>query len=316
MNAPTRDESLGSVLVALAANMTIAVAKGTAAALTGSPALFAETLHTVADAGNEVLLYVAIRRSRHPADASHPFGYGPERYYWALLAAIGMFVVGGAVSIWDGIHALVHPPRLEAFWAGVAVLLIALVLDGTSRVVAGRQLRVQAARRALPLREFLRESADPTVVTVFFEDTVDVLGAALALVAIVLHRLTGSSVPDALGSIVIGALLCYLASRLTTRNRGLLTNQSVPDRYVQRLRARIEAETSIRAVTRLEAVYLGPAEVLAAADVEMSDGLTGGEVAAALGRLRADLERELPAIARLYLTPVAPAMSFGRSDDL
>jgi cation diffusion facilitator family transporter len=306
MNAPTRDESLGSVLVALAANMTIAVAKGTAAALTGSPALFAETLHTIADAGNEVLLYIAIRRSRHPADASHPFGYGPERYYWALLAAIGMFVVGGAVSIWDGVNALAHPPELEAFWAGVAVLVIALALDGTSRAVAGRQLRVQAARRALGVREFLRESADPTVVTVFFEDTVDVLGAALALIAIVLHRVTGSSIPDALGSIVIGAMLCYLASRLTTRNRALLTNQSVPDRYVQQLRARIEADTSIRAVTRLEAVYLGPAEVLAAADVEMSDGLTGREVAAALARLRADLGREVPAIARLYLTPVAP----------
>jgi cation diffusion facilitator family transporter len=306
MNAATRDESLGSVLVALAANTTIAAAKGTAAALTGSPALFAETLHTVADAGNEVLLYIAIRRSRHPADASHPFGYGPERYYWALLAAIGMFVVGGAVSIWEGINALAHPPELEAFWAGVAVLVIALVLDGTSRMVAGRQLRTQAARRALSFREFVRESPDPTVVTVFFEDTVDLLGAALALVAIVLHRLTGSSIPDALGSIVIGGLLCYLASRLTTRNRGLLTNQSVPDRYVQRLRTRIEAETTIRAVTRLEAVYLGPAEVLAAADVEMSDGLTGRDVAAALARLRADLRREMPAIARLYLTPVAP----------
>jgi cation diffusion facilitator family transporter len=306
MDAPTRDESLGSVLVALAANLAVAAAKGTAAALTGSPALFAETLHTVADAGNEVLLYIAIRRSRHPADASHPFGYGPERYYWALLAAIGMFVVGGAVSIWDGINALVHPPALEAFWAGVAVLLIALVLDGTSRAVAGRQLRLQAARRAVPVRDFLRESPDPTVVTVFLEDTVDVLGAALALVAIVLHRLTGSSIPDALGSIVIGGLLCFLASRLTTRNRALLTNQSVPDRYVQRLQARIEAETTIRAVTQLEAVYLGPAEVLAAADVEMSDGLTGGEVAAALAQLRADLRREIPAIARLYLTPVLP----------
>ena len=99
MNAPPRDESLGSVLAALGANTAIAIAKGTAAALTGSPALFAETLHTVADAGNEVLLYTAIRRSRRPADASHPFGYGPERYYWALLAAIGMFVVGGAASI-------------------------------------------------------------------------------------------------------------------------------------------------------------------------------------------------------------------------
>jgi cation diffusion facilitator family transporter len=304
MSATARDESLGSVLVALAANTTIAVAKATAAALTGSPALFAETLHTVADAGNEVLLYVAIRRSGQPADASHPFGYGPERYYWALLAAIGMFVVGGAVSIWDGIHALMHPPELTVFWVGVAVLAISLALDGTSRVVAGRQLRLQAARRQLSLRQFLRETPDPTVLTVFLEDTIDLLGAGLALVAIVLHRLTGSGIPDALGSIVIGALLCYYAARLTTRNRQLLTNQSVPDRYVQRLRARLEAEPTIRAVARLEAVYLGPAEVLVAADVEMSDGLSGAEVAGALARMRDDLGSELPMIARLYLTPV------------
>jgi cation diffusion facilitator family transporter len=306
MNAAARDESFGSVVTALAANTAIAVAKGTAAALTGSPALFAETLHTIADAGNEVLLYIAIRRSRHPADASHPFGYGPERYYWALLAAIGMFVVGGTVSIWEGIQALVHPPELEAFWAGVAVLVIALVLDGTSRLVAVRQLRVQAARRELSVRQFVGETPDPTVVTVFFEDTVDVLGAALALVAIVLHRVTGSSIPDALGSIVIGCLLCYLASRLTTRNRQLLTNQSVPERYVDRLRARLEAEATIQAVTRLDAVYLGPAEVLVAADIEMSAGLTGSDVAGVLARLRDDLGREVPVIARLYLTPVAP----------
>ena len=305
MNAAARDESLGSVLAALAANTLVALAKGIAAALTGSPALFAETLHTVADAGNEVFLYVAIRRSRGPADATHPFGYGPERYYWALLAAIGMFVVGGAVSIWNGIRALVHPPELEAFWAGVIVLVIALVLDGLSRLVAVRQLRVQAARRELSVLEFVRETPDPTVVTVFFEDSIDVLGAALALVAIVLHRLTGSGIPDALGSIVIGALLCYLALRLTTRNRELLTNQSVPDRYVRRMRARLEAEAAIHAVTRLEAVYLGPAEVLVAADVEMSDGLTGREVAGALGRIRDELGREVPVIARLYLTPVA-----------
>ena len=306
MHASARDESLGSVLAALAANSAIAVAKGSAAALTGSPALLAETLHTVADAGNEVLLYVAIRRSRHPADASHPFGYGPERYYWALLAAIGMFVVGGAVSIWDGVQALVHPPELEAFWAGVAVLVIALVLDGISRVVAVRQLRAQAGRRDLSVREFIRETPDLTVVTVYFEDTIDVIGAALALVAIVLHRVTGSGIPDALGSIVIGCLLCYVASRLTRRNRELLTNQSVPDRYMARLRVRLESEATIRAVARLEAVYLGPMEVLVAADVEMSDGLTGSEVVGALARLRADLGRELPVIARLYLTPVEP----------
>src|SRR4051812_17663852 len=177
--APERDESFVSVMAALAANLAIAVAKGVAAALTGSPALLAETLHTTADAGNEIFLFVAIRRSRRPADASHPFGYGPERYYWALLAAVGMFVVGGAVSIWDGVQALFHPPELEAFWVGVAVLLIALVLDSASRTVAVRQLRRQAANRGVSLRELTRESPDPTVLTVYYEDTVDVLGAAL-----------------------------------------------------------------------------------------------------------------------------------------
>jgi cation diffusion facilitator family transporter len=300
----TRDESLGSVLAALAANIGVAIAKGTAAALTGSPALLAETLHTVADAGNEVFLYVAIRRSRLPADPSHPFGYGPERYYWALLAAVGMFVVGGAVSIWDGVRSLIHPSELEAFWAGVAVLLIALVLDGASRLVAVRQLRTQATRRGLQVREFVRETPDPTVLTVFFEDTVDVLGAALALVAITLHRVTGSSVPDALGSVVIGILLCCMALLLTSRNRRLLTNQSVPERYVERLRTRLQSEEAIRSVTRLDAVYLGPTEVLVAADIQMSDGLSGRDVAGELERVRAELIRDVPAIARVYLTPV------------
>jgi cation diffusion facilitator family transporter len=299
-----RDESLGSVLAALAANTAIAIAKGTAAVLTGSPALLAETLHTVADAGNEVLLYIAIRRSSQPADASHPFGYGPERYYWALLAAIGMFVVGGAVSIWDGIRALIHPPALDDFWVGVVVLIIALMLDGASRVVALRRLRAEAARTKLSVRDVLRESADPTVVTVYFEDTVDVLGAALALIALVLHRATGSGIPDAVATVAIGLLLCYLAARLTRRNRQLLTNQSVPQRYVDRLRDRLEREEAIQSVVTLEAVYLGPSEVLVAADVRLADGLSAAAAAAALARTRADLARDVPAIARLYLTPV------------
>ena len=309
MSATSRDESFASVFVAFLANLAIAVAKGTAAVLTGSPALLAETLHTVADAGNEVLLFVAIRRSGMPADSSHPFGYGPERYYWALLAAIGMFLVGGAVSIWDGVHALAHPPKLEAFWAGVAVLVIALALDGTSRTVARRQLGVQAASRQLAIGQYLRESEDPTVLTVYLEDSIDVLGASLALVAIVLHRVTGSSVPDALGSIIIGSLLCYVALRLTSYNRRLLSNQAVPDRYVEQLRARLVAHDAISAVPNLEAVYLGPAQVLAAADVELTAGLGARDVAASLARARAEIMDDVPAIARLYLTPVVAAGS-------
>ena len=302
--AARREESLASVLVAFAANSAIALAKGIAAALTGSPALLAETLHTVADAGNEVLLWIALRRSRRPPDPSHPLGYGPERYYWALLAAIGMFVIGGALSIWEGIHALIDPPELETFWVGVGVLTLALALDSISRAVALRQLRRQAAERGLSVRELIRESPDPTVVTVYLEDSIDVLGAGLALVALVLHRVTGSAVPDAIATIVIGLLLGYVALKLTSRNRQLLANQGVPERYIARMRDRLGAVDGVESVARLEAIYLGPGEVLVAADVVMRRGLDGDELVAILARVRATAARDVPEIARLYLTPV------------
>jgi cation diffusion facilitator family transporter len=299
-----RDQSFVSVATAFAANATIAAAKGIAAALTGSPALLAETLHTLADTGNEVLLWVALRRSRRPPDATHPLGYGPERYYWALLAAVGMFVIGGTLSVWEGVHALIAPPPLEAFWVGVAVLVIALVLDSVSRTVALRQLRAQAAQRHVTVRQLLRESPDPTVVTVYLEDSIDVLGAALALVALVLHRTTGSAVPDAVATIVIGLMLGYVAVRLTGRNRQLLANQAIPDRYMVQLHERLSATAGVEGVARLEAVYLGPGEVLVAADIRMDPDLTGDDITAVLARIRGDAARDLPVIARLYLTPV------------
>jgi cation diffusion facilitator family transporter len=299
-----RDESLGSIFAALAANTVIAIAKGTAAVLTGSPALLAETLHTIADAGNELFLWVAVRRSRHAPDASHPFGYGPERYYWALIAAIGMFLVGGALSVWEGITALMRPRELEDFWVGVGVLVVALTLDGMSRVVAVRALRRQAAARGVSVRELLRESPDPTVVTVYLEDSIDVLGAALALLALVLHRVTGSALPDALATLAIGLMLGYVALKLTGRNRGLLTNQAVPERYVEALRRRLVEVPGIAGVTSLDAVYLGPGEVLVTADVTLEHCQDGDAVAAALQRARTDIGREVPAISRLALTPV------------
>src|SRR3954463_16723559 len=258
--SPEAAESLPSVLAALAANLTIAIAKGIAAALTGSAALFAETLHTVADAGNEVLMFIAVRRSARPADTTHPLGYGPERYYWALLAACGMFVVGGGVSIYQGINALIDPPELEAFWVGVSVLVIALVLDGSSRLVAIRTLRAQARRTGTTVRVLLRESPDPTVTTIYFEDTIDVLGAALALAALVLHRVAGWEGPAGVASLIIGGLLAFVAGRMASRNRALLSNQAVAPQLADRLRVRLLREPGIADVVRLESVYLGPTE--------------------------------------------------------
>jgi divalent metal cation (Fe/Co/Zn/Cd) transporter len=184
------------------------------------------------------------------------------------------------------------------------VLVIALVLDSVSRTIALRQLRRQAKARGVTVRELLRESPDPTVVTVYLEDSIDVLGAALALVAIVLHRVTGSAVPDALATLLIGLMLGYVALRLTDRNRALLTNQSVPDRYVDQLRERIVSAPGVRAVANLEAVYLGPGEVLVAVDVEMEIGLSGADLVRSLEEIRENARRDAPVIARLYLTPV------------
>jgi divalent metal cation (Fe/Co/Zn/Cd) transporter len=142
------------------------------------------------------------------------------------------------------------------------------------------------------------------VTTVYLEDTVDVIGAILALLALILHRVTGSALPDALATLAIGCLLAYIALRLTARNRRLLANQAVPERYVERLRGRIAAEEGVQGVGTIEAVYLGPNQVLVAADVRMDPRLPAAGVADALTNLRAGICREVPAIARLYLTPV------------
>jgi cation diffusion facilitator family transporter len=299
------DGTMRSVLAALAANTAIATAKGIAAGITGSSALVAETLHTIADAGNEVFLFIAVRRSERPADPTHPLGYAPERYYWALLAALGMFVIGGAVSIWEGVHALIDPPEIVSFWIGAGVLIIAILLDGTSRIIAQHTLREQARRRQTTVRDLLRDSPDPTVTTVYLEDTIDVLGATLALLALILHQLTGSDLPDALATLAIGSLLTFVAVRLASRNRRLLSNQALPDDALERLRERVAAQPGVADVRRLEAVYLGPTDVLVAAEVLVLDGMSAHELAAALDRAADRMRADVPALTRIYLTPVA-----------
>ena len=301
---PQGEESLRSVLAALAANVTITIAKGTAALLTGSAALLAETLHSAADAGNELFLIVALRRSAREPDELHPFGYGAERYFWALLAALGMFVIGGGISIWQGISELLEPTGVEAFWVGVAVLVIALVLDGSSRAVASREVRRRAKARGLSVSEYVRESADPTLTTVYLEDTADVIGAVLALIGLVVHRVTGSGAADALASVAIGALLVYVATRLASRNRDLLTNQAVPARYTDRVRELIAADGDVDSVVELRVVYLGPGEVLVTGEVRLRKGLDGGGAADALARVRAAISALYPQVAHWYLTPV------------
>jgi cation diffusion facilitator family transporter len=299
------EQSLRSVLAALAANVTITIAKGVAAVLTGSAALLAETLHSAADAGNELFLLVALRRSARKPDERHPFGYGAERYFWALLAALGMFVVGGVVSVWHGVQSLLDPEPLDSFWVGAAVLTIALALDSSSRFVASREVRRRARARALDVRGYVRESADPTLTTVYLEDTADVVGAALALIALIVHELGGPAAADGIASMLIGVLLLYIATRLASRNRDLLTNQAVPDRYRERVRDLIAADEAVADVPSLQAIYLGPRDVLVTGEVRLHDSLDGDDVVDALDRIRRSIATRYPQVSYWYLTPVA-----------
>jgi cation diffusion facilitator family transporter len=297
------DASARTVIVAAAANLLVAVAKGVAAALTGSAALLAETTHSIADTGNEVLLYVGVRRGLRPADDRHPLGYGQARYYWALLAAVGIFVIGGLFAIYDGVQSLRHPEPLDDVPVGVAVLLVSAGLEGLSWRTAHRQLRAEANARHLDLGEYVAVSSDPTPATVFLEDSAALVGLALALVALLLHLVTGSAVWDGVASLLIGLLLIGVALVLMRRNGALLIDEAAPADVRERLRRGVAAEPWVAEVAELTAVYVGPRHLLVLAHVVPVEG---ADLPAAVGRLRRRL-LAVPAVAAVEITPVERA---------
>jgi cation diffusion facilitator family transporter len=297
------DASTRTVIVAVAANLLVAVAKGMAAALTGSAALLAETTHSIADTGNEVLLYVGVRHGLRPADDHHPLGYGQARYYWALLAAVGIFVIGGLLAIADGVQSLRHPEPLDDVPVGVAVLLVSAGLEGLSWRTAHRQLRGEANARHLDLGEYVAVSSDPTPATVFLEDSAALVGLALALVALLLHLLTGSAVWDGAASLLIGVLLIGVALVLMRRNGALLIDEAAPADVRERLRRVVAAEPWVAEVAELTAVYVGPRHLLVLAHVVPVEG---ADLPAAVGRLRRRL-LAVPAVAAVEITPVERA---------
>ncbi len=304
--APDReDSSVRTVVIAIAANLLIAVAKGVAAALTGSAALLAETFHSIADTCNEALLYVGVRRGRRLADDRHPLGYGKARFFWSLLAAVGIFAIGGLFAIAEGIRSLLDPEPLSNALVGVAVLLVSAVLEGFSWRTAHRQLRAEADARRLDLSEHIATSSDPAPTTVFLEDSAALLGLALALAALLLHLVTGSAVWDAAASILIGLLLIGVAVVLMRRNGALLTDEAAPADVREWLLHAVAQEPWVAEVAELTAVYVGPKQLLVLAHVVPVEG---SDLTEGIGALRSRLLL-VPAVAGVEITPVERASS-------
>jgi cation diffusion facilitator family transporter len=298
-------ESLLTVMLALGANFGVTIAKVVAGLMTGSAALMSEAAHSVADCGTEVFLLAALRRSSKPPDASHPFGYGKERYFWSLLAAISIFTAGALFSLYQGVHTLTSPPEDRGSpTVGYVVIAVAALLEGTSLAQAIRQTRKEQAEHRLPLRTYLRRSDDPTVKTVLYEDSAALVGLSLAFAGLGLTQLTGSPVWDGVASLLIGVLLVVVAYFLGRSNMRLLIGQQADPRLVRAIRARLEAQPEVEVVVDLLTMLIGTDQVLVCARLDFVDGIDSAELERACVRIDAELREEFGDLDEIFLEPV------------
>ncbi|WP_066460318.1 cation diffusion facilitator family transporter [Sanguibacter suarezii] len=300
-----KGESLRTVIVALGANLLIALAKTVAAVVTGAASMLAEAAHSWADAGNEIFLFIAHRRAAKPADAQHPLGYGREVYVWSMFAAIGLFAVGAGVSITHGIQELAHPDPAENLGVAYVVLAVAFVLEGVSFRQASRQARRAARARNKDLLGHILDTSDATTRAVFFEDAAALVGLVIAAAGIAAQEFTGSSVPDAVGSILVGVLLGVVAIVLIDRNRRFLVGQLADPEARAAVLRELRADPAVERVTSLVLEVVGAGEILVIGSVDLVGNAPENEVARELAAVEQRL-RERPAIVGAVLSLSEP----------
>jgi cation diffusion facilitator family transporter len=303
-SAPAED-SVVTVLLALAANVGIAVLKAFAGLFTGSAALLSEAAHSVGDSVTELLLLTALRRSRRPADRQHPFGHGKERYVWSLLAAVGILVFGAAYSFYEGLHTILagHEERTAA-WVNYVVLAISFVLEGISFTQSFRQLRREARREAVPVRGYLRDPEDPTVKSVVLEDTAALIGLVLAFAGVGLHQLTGQVFWDGAAALGIGVLLVAVAFTLLQTNMGLLIGKQANIRLVRRIREHLEEQPEVEKLVDLLTMMVGTGRVLLCARLDFDDNLSAAQLERVCVRIDNGLRAEFATLDEVFLEPV------------
>jgi cation diffusion facilitator family transporter len=299
------NQSLLTVLIAFLANLLIAIAKSVAAAITSSASMLAEAAHSWADAGNEIFLLIADRRSDRGRDSGHPMGFGREAYVWSMFAAFGLFTAGAVVSIWHGIQQLIEPEEASNFLVAYVVLAIAFVLEGVSFTQAMTQARRLAAVRDSSVTELVLNTSNPTLRAVIFEDAAALVGIAIATAGIALHQATGSLTPDAIGSILVGVLLAVVAVVLIDRNRRFLVGEAVRPEIRQQVLRELLAHPDIDRITYLHLEYVGPGRLYLVASVDMTGNDVEHSVAVRLRQVERELE-QYDAIEEAVLTLATP----------
>jgi cation diffusion facilitator family transporter len=298
-------ESTFTVLLALAANVAVGILKLVAGLITGSGALLSEAAHSVGDSTTELLLLTALRRSARPADRLHPFGYGKDRYFWSLIAAVAILVSGASFSVYEGIHTIVSGAESSQHsWLNYPVLAFAAVLEGSSFRQALKQARGAAERGSRSVQSYVRDPDDPTVKSVVLEDSAALIGLVLAGLGVGLHQLTGSADWDGAASIAIGILLIVAAFLLARTCRGLLIGQQADLRLVAAISDRLEEQPEILDVVDLLTMMTGTNQVLVCARVDFVGTVSSDQIEAACVRIDEDLHREFTDLDEVFIQPV------------
>ncbi|WP_243074233.1 cation diffusion facilitator family transporter [Microbacterium sp. SS28] len=291
-----------AIIAAFLANMGIAAAKIVAWLVSGSASMLAEAIHSLADSGNQLLLLLGGRMSRRRADAEHPFGYGRERYVYAFVVSIILFSVGGLFSIYEGVDKLTHPHELENFWVPLVVLVVAIVLESLSlRTAVKESNHVRAKGQSWV--GFVRHAKAPELPVVLLEDVAALTGLVFALFGVGLTAITGNSVFDAIGTLMIGTLLIIVAIVLGIETKSLLVGEGATMSDHDRIVAAIQDGSEIEKLIHIKTLYLGPDELLVAAKLGFESDRSLGEVAADIDRIEERVRAAVPAARVIYLEP-------------
>jgi cation diffusion facilitator family transporter len=288
------------IYAAIGANLAIAIMKFVAAALTGSSAMVSEGIHSLVDTGNGGLLLFGIHKSKQPADATHPFGYGKELYFWSLIVAVLIFGVGGGISIYEGIAHLLHPRPLEdPFWSYL-VLGFAAVFEGLVFVVAFRAFQALKGQDE-SIWQAIKSSKDPTTFTVLFEDAAAMLGLIFAFVGIFLAHQFENPYLDGVASVCIGLLLAAVAVVLAYESKGLLVGEGTDPQTLEKIRKLAEADPGVKKMLMPLTMHFGPDTVLLTVDIEFHKRLSATEVEEAVDRLDKSIRTQYPNIKHIYI---------------
>lgn len=299
-----------AILAAMLANLGIAITKFFAFLVSGSSSMLAESVHSVADSGNQVLLLIGGQRSKRAATPEHPFGYGRERYLYAFVVSIVLFAVGGLFSMYEGVHKIRHPEELTNIVVPIVVLLVAIGLEGFSLRTA--VVESNKVRRGLSWVQFVRRAKAPELPVVLLEDVGALIGLVLALAGVGLTAITGDAVWDGLGTVAIGTLLIVIAIVLGIETKSLLLGEGALPSDVDAIRAALLDGVDIKRVIHMKTLFLGPEELLVAAKITLSSSASVADVAKAINDAEARIRASVPVPMVIYLEP--DVLTAGRED--